>query len=189
MNAEIVEAIRELGQTSCWEKASVIIGGIGTLLTFVVLWYNHRSIKLTQQTMRQAINLQLYEKRLTLYSRLSKDDAFVDAPQELKIVFSDEIYSLYLEIVGLCDEQTECFWEYCVLTHQDDKYNFGKRNVSEEDYRRIITDIDRTTDFLPTHREELKGCKRRMENVHQEICDKYARLEVKMKKIIEDSIS
>ena len=36
MNAEIVEAIRELGQTSCWEKASVIIGGIGTLLTFVV---------------------------------------------------------------------------------------------------------------------------------------------------------
>lgn len=62
MNAEIVEAIRELGQTSCWEKASVIIGGISILLTLVVLWYNHKSIKLTQQTMRQAINLQLYEK-------------------------------------------------------------------------------------------------------------------------------
>ena len=57
MNAEIVEAIRELGQTSCWEKASVIIGGISILLTLVVLWYNHKSIKLTQQTMRQAINL------------------------------------------------------------------------------------------------------------------------------------
>lgn len=46
MNAEIVEAIRELGQTSCWEKASVIIGGISILLTLVVLWYNHKSIKL-----------------------------------------------------------------------------------------------------------------------------------------------
>lgn len=189
MNTEIIEAIRELGQTSCWEKASVFIGVLSTVLTFAVLWYNHKSIKLTQQTMLQAINLQLYEKRLALYSKLSKDDAFVGAPQELKIVFSDEIYNLYSEIVALCNEQVERFLEYCVLTHQDDKYNFEKRNVSEEEYNRIIADIDKTIDFLPTHREELKRYKRQLENIHQSISGKYTQLELKMKKTIKDSIS
>lgn len=57
--------------------------------------------------MRQAINLQLYEKRVELYSKLSQSDAFVCVPQEVKIVFSEEIYNLYSEIVSLCNEQAE----------------------------------------------------------------------------------
>ena len=88
MNAELIEAIRELGKTSPWDIASVVIGIIGTLLTLVVLYYNHKSIKLTQKTMQQAISLQLYEKRLELYSGLLGDNAFEKAPLELKIVFS-----------------------------------------------------------------------------------------------------
>ena len=189
MNAEIVEAIRELGQTSCWEKASVIIGGISILLTLVVLWYNHKSIKLTQQTMRQAINLQLYEKRVELYSKLSQNDAFVCVPQEVKIVFSEEIYNLYSEIVSLCNEQAELFWEYCIVTQQDGKFDFKKRNVAEEDYQDIMTEIDKSIKHFPEHQETLKRHKRQLEIVHYKIYDKYVCLDLKMKKIIEDSIS
>ena len=50
----------ELSQTSGWDIAGVIIGGIGTILTIVVLWYNHKSIELTQRSIRQAIDLQLF---------------------------------------------------------------------------------------------------------------------------------
>ena len=61
---ELVQAVQriteELSQTSGWDIAGVIIGGIGTILTIVVLWYNHKSIELTQRSIRQAIDLQLF---------------------------------------------------------------------------------------------------------------------------------
>ena len=91
------EIAEELSKPSKLDIANAGIGIISIILTVVVLWYNHRSIKLTQRSVRQAINLQLYEKRLEYYSQLPKDNAFKEVPLGLKIVYSDEIYNLYKE--------------------------------------------------------------------------------------------
>ena len=189
MNAEIVEAIRELGQTSCWEKASVIIGGISILLTLVVLWYNHKSIKLTQQTIRQATNLQLYEKRLELYSGISKYYAFTDTPLELNIDFYYGIYKLYAEIVCLCNIQDTYFDEYCRSVQYRSRYDCMRHDIAEDAYKDIIENIDKAVKLLPIRGEELHSRKKKIQSVHQKICNKYECLELKMKKIIKDSIS
>ena len=87
MESELVRAIQqiseELGKTSGWDIAGVVISGISVILTVAVLAYNHKAIKLTQQSVQQAVNLQLFEKRLELYNAISGDQAFYDVPLSL----------------------------------------------------------------------------------------------------------
>ena len=124
MNTELIEVIRELGKTSPWDIASVVIGIIGTLLTLVVLYYNHKSIELTQKTMQQAISLQLYEKRLELYNAITDEQAFSNAaPVSLKIVYTENIYQLYSEIVRLCDERWDKIIAFSLLFPIDNLSN------------------------------------------------------------------
>jgi len=199
MNAEIVEAIRELGQTSCWEKASVIIGGISILLTLVVLWYNHKSIKLTQQTMRQAINLQLYEKRVELYNKITDDQAFSEiAPITLKIVYSEEIYRLYSEIIELCDERWDKIWEFALVFHIIGWENRGHGNVCQELYEKYTEQIDREirlrkegnpTQYVNEKQiVSLEDHKNSTDLLHKQKCEKYAQLEEKMRTILNQSM-
>lgn len=196
MNTETIEVIRELGQTSCWEKASVIIAGISTFLTLVVLWYNHKSIKLTQQTikltqqtMRQAINLQLYEKRLTLYSGLSRDDAFVDAPLELKIVFSMEIYNQYKELVDLCEKQRKTFESFTNEYKGRSQYDCKGYETSENAYNRMIEAIQSASRTNVNTANCVKKYKKELEEVHKRIAENIKKIDDDMKKVIEDSIS
>lgn len=189
MNAELIEAIRELGKTSPWDIASVVIGIIGTLLTLVVLYYNHKSIKLTQKTMQQAISLQLYEKRLELYSGLLGDNAFEKAPLELKIVFSEKIYTLYAEVAALCTMQINAFYEYCLAVGYHSRYNITEYNVLDAAYNDIISNMDTAIKLLPAKSAVIREYKKEIETIHQNIISKIEILECEMKKFIEESIS
>lgn len=189
MNSELIEAIRELGETSWPDILSVAISGVSAILTIIVLWYNHRSIQLTQETIQQATNLQLYEKRMELYSGLLGDNAFEKAPLELKIIFSKKIYDLYTEIAALCEEQNNAFWEYCVSIKYMPKHDIAKYNVYDEAYKEIIANMNVAIAKFPAISEKLKTHKQKIESIHQKIVSKYEILEYEMKKTIEASIS
>lgn len=199
MSTEIIEVIRELGQTSCWEKASVIIGGISTLLTFVVLWYNHKSIKLTQQTMRQAIGLQLYEKRLELYSTITDEKAFSKAaPISLKIVYTEDIYQLYSEIVELCDERWNKIMEFSLVFPIADLEKMQHGNICQNLYNLYLNRVEQALQlearYDPTDCQNirqifsLKKHKEEIVEIHRKICEKYPQLEEKMRTMLNQSM-
>lgn len=189
MNAELIEAIRELGETSWLDILSVAISGISAILTIIVLWYNHRSIQLTQKTIQQATNLQLYEKRMELYSGLLGDNAFEKAPLELKIVFSEKIYTLYAEVVALCNMQINAFSEYCFVLKYHSRYDITEHNVSDDAYKDIISNMDKAIKLFPVKSAAIREHKKAIETIHQNIISKIEILECEMKKFIDESIS
>lgn len=199
MNAELIEAIRELGKTSPWDIAGVVIGIIGTLLTLVVLYYNHKSIQLTQKTMQQAIGLQLYEKRLELYNAITDENAFsTAAPISLKIVYTENIYQLYSDIVELCKRRWDKMWDYALTFRVIGWENKGHGNICPELYKAYIEHIDRELQLRRegnpteyTNIQQIYSLKKHKEDtseLHEEICKKYAQLEEKMRTILNQSI-
>ena len=201
MDNELVQVIQqiseELSQTSGWDIAGVIIGGVSTVLTIIVLWFNHRTIKLTQKSIRQTMNLQLYDKRLELYSFLSDEDAFDKPPMELKIVFTEEIYKLYDSICELCaiqkyymDDFYDCNGLGAFVPSKIESPQITK-NVCESAYKEYLMDIDvaikRFSD-QPDKAEFLLRNKEKVAANHQEICSKYSELESSMKEILKGSI-
>ena len=198
MKFELVQAIQqiseELSKTSGWDKASVFIGGIGIILTLIVLWYNHKSIELTQRSIRQAIDLQLFEKRLELYNAIKDDTAFYNAPLSLKIAYNEEIYNLYVEIAELCEKRWTKIKELAQSLADDNILSMPYGNTCYElfeMYRNlveyvIINDIslhlpDGMTICPKNHMNNTKS-------IHEEICKEYSLLETKMKTYLEQSI-
>lgn len=201
-NNELVQSVQqiseELGQTSGWDIASVIIGGIGTILTIIVLWYNHKSIELTQRSIRQAIDLQLFEKRLELYNAIGDDTAFYNAPLSLKIAYNEEIYLLYSEIAELCEKRWAKIWEFVQVFRVIGLENREHGNVCHELYAEYSKQIENelriqkvgasaqyTDDRKVISLEEYKA---NTDSLHETICEKYAQLEEKMKTILSQSI-
>lgn len=182
------EIAEELSKPSKLDIANAGIGIISIILTVVVLWYNHRSIKLTQRSVRQAINLQLYEKRLEYYSQLPKDNAFKEVPLGLKIVYSDEIYNLYKETSHLCETKVQLIEEfYLVFSFVDGKIK-PFWNICDEQFQKYIDHLDLC----------LKGCnidkrnsllkhKQESEKIQREL-KKYTVLEDKMQNILRNSL-
>ena len=192
MNSELLQAIqqisRELSQPSNWDIAGVIIGGIGVILTIVVLWYNHKSIKLAQHSIQQAIRLQLYEKRLELYSALAEDTAFEEIPMSLKIVYSEEIYNLYNEISNLCRKRSQNILELYVLRRDPKMCSIPCWNVCKPMFQKYLKDVDDTIKKLPAKEKTLTVQKKESQDLHKEICRQYNELESKMRSILKESV-
>lgn len=199
---ELVQAVQriteELSQTSGWDIAGVIIGGIGTILTIVVLWYNHKSIELTQRSIRQAIDLQLFEKRLELYNAIGDDTAFYNAPLSLKIAYNEEIYLLYSEIVELCEKRWAKIWEFAQVFRVIGLENREHGNVCHELYEEYSKQIENELRIqklgAPAQYTDdgtvfsLENHKANTDSLHEAICEKCAQLEEKMKTILNQSI-
>lgn len=199
---ELVQAVQriteELSQTSGWDIAGVIIGGIGTILTIVVLWYNHKSIELTQRSIRQAIDLQLFEKRLELYNAIGDDTAFYNAPLSLKIAYNEEIYLLYSEIVELCEKRWAKIWEFAQVFRVIGLENREHGNVCHELYEEYSKQIENELRIQKVGASvqytddgkviSLENHKADTDLLHEAICKKYAQLEEKMKTILNQSI-
>lgn len=199
---QLIQAIQqiseELSQTSGWDIAGVIIGGIGIILTIVVLWYNHKSIELTQRSIRQAIDLQLFEKRLELYNAIAEDTAFYNAPLSLKIAYNEEIYNLHSNIVELCEKRWKNIDEYAALFRANGLYELEHGNVCHELYEAYTKEIEhqiqlrnagRLTDEDKKKASVLEKHKADADLIHQEICKKYSQLEKKMRTILNQSIN
>lgn len=202
MEDELIQAIQqiseELSQTSGWDIASVFIGGFGIFLTIVVLWYNHKSIELTQLSIRQAINLQLFEKRLELYNAIESDTAFYNAPLSLKIAYNEEIYLLYSEIVELCEKRWAKIWEFAQVFRVIGLENREHGNVCHELYEEYSKKIENELRIQKAGASaqytddgkviSLEDHKANTDSLHEAICEKYAQLERKMKTILNQSI-
>ena len=202
INNELVQAIQQisdkLSQTSGWDIASVIIGVIGIILTIIVLWYNHISIELTQRSIRQAIDLQLFEKRLKLYNAIEEDTAFYNAPLSLKIAYSEEIYLLYSEIVELCEKRWVKIWEFAQAFNVIGLENREHGNICHELYEEYSKKIENKLRSqkvgAPSQYTDdgkvfsLENHKANTDSLHEAICKKYAQLEGKMRTILNQSI-
>lgn len=199
MNSELIEAIRELGKTSPLDIISVGIGIIGTFLTLIVLYYNHKSIQLTQKTMQQTIGLQLYEKRLELYNAITDERAFSkEVPISLKIVYTEEIYRLYSDIAELCEKRWAKMWAFAQIYNIGGWDSWGHGNVCHELYRSYDQLIEKEIEAekegaLPRYTKDgkvfsLENNKANVDSLHDEICKKYAELEEKMRTILNQSM-
>lgn len=202
MEPELIQAVRqiseELSQTSGWEIADIIIGAIGVILTVVVLVYNHIAIKLTQRSVQQAVDLQLFEKRLELYNALTDDRAFYDAPLSLKIAYNAEIYQLYSDIVELCKKRWVNICDFAVLFGVKSLYEKDHGNICLELYEAYTREIEheiqlRNTGHLRDAEKKrassLESHKADADLIHHEICEKHAQLEEKMRTILNQSIN
>lgn len=203
MDNELVQVIQqiaeELSQTSEWDIANVVIGAIGIILTIVVLVYNHKAIKLTQRSVQQAIDLQLFEKRLELYNAIAEDNAFYSAPLSLKIAYNEEIYQLYSDIVELCEKRWVNIWEFSQLFGRFDWENQEHGNVCDELYKKYVKEVESKIElrkkgykFQRVNDRELlalEKAKATTNSLQQDICEKYCQLEEKMRKVLNWSIN
>ena len=182
-----------------WNAISAVAAWAGAIGTIAVLWYNHKTIELTQRSVKQAIDLQLYEKRLELYNKITDDQAFsAIAPITLKIVYSEEIYRLYSEIIELCDERWDKIWEFALVFHIIGWENRGHGNVCQELYEKYTEQIDREirlrkegnpTQYVNEKQiVSLEDHKNSTDLLHKQICEKYAQLEEKMRTILNQSM-
>ena len=172
-----------------WDAISAVAAWVGAVGTIVVLWYNHRSISLTQRSVQQAINLQLYEKRLELYTALSRNDAFKDTPLEVKIVYSDIIYSLYQKISDLCKQKVSLMDELYSLTTFADGRAEPCWNVGEEQFEKYLRQLDLLAKGCDARQKEsLMKHKKESQDIQAEIQKSYRFLEKSMRMILNDSI-
>lgn len=171
-----------------WNAISAVAAWAGALGTVAILWFNHKTIRLTQRSVRQAVGLQLYEKRLELYSALSKDTAFEEVPMELKILYSEEVYSLYFEISKLCYERRKNIVELYIIRRHPSSCEIPSWNVCEQIYQQFLKDLDDTIKWLPGREEELSLHKANTQELHSRICHLYGKLEEKMENILNESV-
>lgn len=203
MDNELLRAIQqiseELGKTSVWDIAGVVISGISVILTVVVLMYNHKAIKLTQQSVQQAVNLQLFEKRLELYNAIADDTAFYDTPLSLKIAYNDEIYRLYSDVSELCNKRWVKILEFAQAFHIIGWENQKHGNICHDMYMKYSSQIEneiqnQSTDAPDRYTDDgkvfcLENNLANVDYLHGEICKKYEQLEEKMRTILNQSIN
>jgi|GEM_PF-4365794 len=105
MNAvEALESIsKSLASTSGWEIAGIIIGGAGLLSTAAVLFFNYKSIVLSETGIRKSVDIQLYEKRRDILSKVM-EDRFSDVKLDVSLLFSDSVFN---SIKTLIEKQKE----------------------------------------------------------------------------------
>ena len=177
-----------------WDAIEACAAWVGAIGTIAVLIYNHIAIELTQKSVRQAVDLQLFEKRLELYNAIGKDTAFDSAPLSLKIAYTVEIYELYAEIAELCEKRWVKIKELAQALERDDILSMAHGNTCYELYelyRRgaeyainnniVVYRPDGTRISLENHMANT-------ETLHEEVCKKYCLLEKEMKAYIEQSI-
>lgn len=196
----IVEALDSINYSlthpTGWEMASVIISAVSLILTVAVLFYNHRSISLAQKSIKQAIDLQLYEKRLELFKRLSEQNAFLKVPVEIKIVYSDEIYNLYSAISLLCKKRVDlladynqrfCLYETIVGQYYnvcDDKMQDIKDYITQK-----VRELQESKNLDCEHRaNSLIEYQKELEEYTNAISEKYSMLERLMERQLKISI-
>lgn len=179
-----------LAHPTCWEKASVIFSCISLILTAVVLYYNHKSIKAANKSIKQSIDLHLYEKRLELFKHIKNPDSFYEIPIEIKIIYSDKIYDLCMEISNLCYKRLDELKQLSVFNPnwQISSYYY---NIFEQ----AVKDVDAMLGFykssLSYDEEKFKSMKAIREEVNvytQEIKKKYNILEKQMEKFLIESM-
>lgn len=181
-----------------WDAISACAAWAGAIGTVAVLIYNHIAIELTQKSVRQAVDLQLFEKRVALYNAITDDRAFYNAPLSLKIVYNEEIYQLYSDIVELCEKRWAKIWEFAQAFRVYGWEKRGHGNVCHELYglytKQIETEIQNQNADMHKHYTNdgkafhLESNLENATHLHKEICKKYAQLEEKMRTILEQSI-
>lgn len=172
-----------------WDAISAVASWVGAIGTVAVLWYNHRSISLTQRSVQQAINLQLYEKRLELYTALSKNDAFKDTPLEIKIVYSEVIYDLYKQINGLCNRKIKLMDEFYLVFSFNDGRAEPCWNIGETQFQKYIKQLDSLLKGQHKyHKNVLVEHKTEIQKIQSQIRSKYHTLEMMMRLVLDDSI-
>ena len=182
-----------------WDAISAVAAWVGAIGTVAVLWYNHKTIELTQRSVRQAIDLQLYEKRLELYNKITDDLTFSapDPPITLRIVYSEEIYQLYSEIIELCNKRWDKILEFSLVFNIIDLEVGSHGNICQELYKKYTEEIEGQIQFRkkesPTqHTKEqiayLENHKNETNLLHKQMCEKYAQLEEKMRIILNQSM-
>lgn len=181
-----------------WDAISAVAAWAGAIGTVAVLVYNHKAINLTQRSIQQAIDLQLFEKRLELYNAIGDDTAFYNAPLSLKIAYNDEIYLLYSEIVELCEKRWRKIWEFAELFRVIGLQNREHGNVCHELYKEYSKQIENELRIrkagAPVQDTDdgkvisLENHKADTDLLYEAICKKYAQLEEKMKTTLNQSI-
>lgn len=187
------------GLENDWDAIAAYAAWVGAIGTIAVLVYNHIAIELTQKSVRQAVDLQLFEKRLELYNAIKEDTAFYNAPLSLKIAYNEEIYLLYSEIVELCKKRWEQIGEFALVFHVINLENREHGNVCHglyEEYTKQIESRIRTMQKgVPTRCaakdkvDPLQNSKANTDSLHKSICQKFDQLEEKMRTILNQSIN
>lgn len=181
-----------------WEAISAVAAWAGAMGTVAVLIYNHLAIELTQRSVQQAVDLQLFEKRLELYNAIADDAAFYNVPLSLKIAYNEEVYKLYSDIVELCQKLWENICEFAVLFDVKNLYEKEHGNVCCKLYDEYTKEIENQIQLrndghlLDVNKKRalsLEKHKADADLIHQEICEKYSQLEKKMRTILNQSIN
>lgn len=178
-----------------WEAISACAAWAGAIGTVAVLIYNHITIKLTQQSVQQAVDLQLYDKRQAVYDEIFKSKAFAGTPENIKILYSDEICELHKEICGLCIERRNLlygFVEFQIWDQWDidSLYNVNKGTITKivdslvpkiqaqgRNVRFTEEQIKKKFDNI----QEIQVCTEKIENKRRE-------LQLKMEQFLKKSI-
>lgn len=181
-----------------WDAISAVAAWAGAIGTVAVLIYNHIAIELTQKSVRQAVDLQLFEKRLELYNAITDDRAFYDAPLSLKIAYNEQVYQMYSEIVELCQKRWINICDFAVLFNVQSLYQKEHGNVclglyeaytKEIEHQIQIRNTGHLRDVEKKRASALEKHKADTDLIHQEICARYTQLEEKMRTILNQSIN
>lgn len=182
-----------------WDAIAACAALAGAIGTIVVLIYNHIAIELTQKSVRQAVDLQLFEKRLELYNAIANDTAFYSVPLSIKIAYNDEIYQLYSDIVMLCEKRWMNIWEFAQVFHdislESKEHGNVCRELYEEYTERIESEIQMRQEGTPEQYtgdgkvNSLQNHKANTDSLHKAICQKYDQLERKMRTVLNQSIN
>ena len=181
-----------------WDAISAVAAWAGAIGTVAVLIYNHIAIELTQKSVRQAVDLQLFEKRLELYNAITDDRAFYDAPLSLKIAYNEQVYQMYSEIVELCQKRWINIIDFAVLFNVKSLYQKEHGNICLELYETYTKEIKHEIhirnaghlrDEEKKRASDLEKNKADTDLIHQQICEKYTQLEAQMRTILNQSIN
>lgn len=182
-----------------WDAIAACAAWAGAIGTIAVLIYNHIAIELTQKSVRQAVDLQLFEKRLELYNTIKDDTAFYNAPLSLKIAYNEEIYLLYSEIVELCERRWEQILEFALVFHVISLENREHGNICHELFEEYTKQIESKIQTMQKGApaqcadngkvDSLQNFKANTDLLHKSICQKYNQLEEKMRNILNQSIN
>lgn len=184
-----------------WECVSAFAAWAGAIGTIAVLVYNHKAIKLSQRSIQQAIDLQLFEKRLELYNAMADDTAFYSAPLSLKIAYNEEIYLLYSDIVELCEKRWVKIREFAQAYRIKELKSMEHGNMCYQMYgtytslieEEILLSKENAEKYLCRYTEEgyVFNLERNRDNtdfLHKTMREKYIQLEEKMRTILNQSI-
>lgn len=191
----ILEALNSINYSishpTGWEIASVMISAVSLLIAIIVLVYNHKSISIAQKSIKQAVDLQLYEKRLELFNWLQGATAFETIPVEMKIVYSDQVYNLCLEISELCCARESRLRELATVDRLIDWRNPRFYNVHEEVMQLVDGVLNRCKNAQDSNErriDSLQDLRSAVLDYTMQIKEKFVLLQTIMEKELKESI-